>query len=57
MNGVKFGTQSWVVHVVQHIRDAFGLLAFNVILRLFGALAMFRSLGLMIRDRKHFEWL
>ncbi len=46
----------WVV--IQHIMCTFGLLAFKVILRLFGALAVFRSLGLMIRGRrKHFEWL
>ena len=47
---------SWVV--IQHIRGTFGLLAFKVILRSFGALAIFRNLGLMIRDRRiHFEWL
>ncbi len=47
---------SWVL--IQHIRGTFGLLAFKVILRSFGALAIFRNLGLMIRDRGiHFEWL
>ncbi len=47
---------SWVV--VQHIRGTFGLLAFKVILGSFGALAIFRKLGLMITDRRiHFEWL
>ncbi len=44
--------------VVQHIWGTFDLVAFNVILRSFGALSIFRNLGLMIRDRrKHFEWL
>ena len=44
--------------VVQHIWGTFGLVAFKVILRSFGALSIFRNLGLMIRDmRKHFEWL
>ena len=38
--------------VIQHIRGTFGLLVFNVILRSFGALANFRNLGLMIRDRR-----
>ncbi len=47
---------SWVL--IQHIRGSFGLLAFKVILGSFGALAIFRNLGLMIRDRRiHFEWL
>ena len=46
---------SWVV--IQHIRGTFGLLAFKVILRSFGALAIFRDLSVMIRDRIHFEWL
>ncbi len=39
---------SWLL--VQHIRGTFVLLAFKVILRSFGALAIFRNLGLMIRD-------
>ena len=41
---------SWVV--VQHIKGTIGLLTFNVILGSFGALAVFRNLGLMIRDRR-----
>ncbi len=45
---------SWVV--IQHIRDTFGILAFNVILGSFGALVFSCNLGLMIRDgRKPFE--
>ena len=44
----------WVV--VQHIRGTFGLVAFKVILRPFGALAIFHNVGLLIRDRrKHFN--
>ncbi len=47
---------SWVVN--QHIRGTFGLLAFNVILISFSALAILRNLGLMIIDRRiHFGWL
>ena len=47
---------SWVA--IQHIRGTVGLLAFKVIFRSFGALAIFRNLGLMIRYRRiHFEWL
>ncbi len=46
---------------MQHMRGTFGLLALKVILRSFGALAIFRNLGLkkkMVRyRRKHFEWL
>ena len=42
---------------IQHIWGTFGLVAFKVILRSFAALLIFRNLGLMIRDRKHFEWL
>ncbi len=38
--------------VVQHIMDTFGLFVFNVILRPFGALPIFRNLGLMLRDRR-----
>ena len=45
----------WVA--IQHIIGIFGLLAFKVILRSFGALAIFCNLDLMIRDRIHFEWL
>ncbi len=33
------------------ILGTFGLVAFKVILRSFGALAIFRNFGLMIRDR------
>ncbi len=44
--------------VVQHIWGNFGLIAFKVSLGSFGVLAIFRNLGLMIRDRrKHFEFL
>ncbi len=43
--------------VFQHIWGTFGLVAFKVILRSFGALSIFRNLGLMIDTRKHFEWL
>ena len=47
---------SWIV--TQHILGTLGILAFKVILGSFGALASFRNLGLMIRDKKkHFEWL
>ncbi len=47
---------SWVV--IQNIRRTFGLLAFKVNLRSFGALVIFRNLGLLIRDRRiHFKWL
>ena len=46
----------WVV--IKHTWDSFGLIAFKVILRSFGALSNFRDLDLMIRDRrKHYEWL
>ncbi len=39
-------------------RGYFGLVAFNVILRLFGALLIFHNLVLLISDRrKHFGWL
>ncbi len=49
---MKFGTGG------QYIWGTFGLVAFKIILRVFSALAIFRNLGLMIRDRrKHFEWL
>ena len=52
-------SEIWDSQVVfQDIRGTFGLVAFKVILRSFGALAIFRNLGLMIRDRrKLFEWL
>ncbi len=36
--------------VGHHIWGPFGLVAFNVILRSFGAFAIFRNLGLVIRD-------
>ncbi len=37
--------------VVQYIWGIFGLVAFKVILRSFGALSMFRNLGQIIRNR------
>ncbi len=47
---------SWVLYTTY--KGTFGLLAFKVILGSFGALAIFRNLGPMIRDRRiHFEWL
>ncbi len=46
----------WVVN--QHIRGTFGLLAFKVFFRSFGAFAIFRNLDLMVGGRRiHFEWL
>ncbi len=44
--------------LVQHIWGTFSLVALKVNLRSFGALSIFRNLGLMIRGRrKYFEWL
>ncbi len=56
---IKTASEIWdSCVVIQHIIGTIGLLAFEVILRSFGAISIFRNLGLVIRDRGiHFEWL